>query len=104
MKRLLFQWLWKPSRVTVGVQDKAIYFLLLNFSTIFSVNKIEVHYLIALDFKILKRVTMLLDLTIKQNPRAPEGPACRNLSRVTELMSNIYTDFYHHTTRMTIAC
>lgn len=55
------------SRVTVGVQDESIYCLVLNFSTIFSVNMIEVHYLIVLDFKIFKRAMMLLDLTIKQN-------------------------------------
>lgn len=46
----------------------------------------------------------MLNFTIKQNPRVLASPLCRNLSRVTELMSNIYTDFYQNMTRMTVAC
>lgn len=71
-------------------------------STIFS-TKIEVHYLIVLGFKILKRVKML-DFTIRENSRVMESPLCRNLSRVIEPMSNICTDFYQNTTEMSVAC
>lgn len=81
---------------------KGHYYSVNTFSTTFITNKIEVHYLIVLGFKILKRIKTL-DFTIKQNPMVPERPLCRNLSRIIELMSNIYTDFYQNT-RMTVAC
>lgn len=46
----------------------------------------------------------MLDFTIKQNPRAQESPHCRNSARVTEMMCNIYTDFYQNTAEMALAC
>lgn len=84
-------------------RSQLIRFPRLIVSTIFSTNKIEVHYLIVLGFKILKRVKML-DFTIRENPTILESSLCRNLSRVIETVSNICTDFYQNTTKMSVAC